>query len=231
MARPRTAVASQPEADEVERVERPPAPKGHNGPSHDDIRMAANKMVALQEEREQVNLKISKYRKTLKAEGFTLGVLDAVVKMLEWTPEEVKAHYAEREWYAEALRYPVGSQLEFFGTEATPDLVREQLKWRNIGLKNGLAGIGWPDQAPDGCPPECVQSYGEGHEEGAGMVRRAFINKQRALAPVDPSGDEDGDDAVSEDAAADGAEDQAEDGEPSVLDDAEAEAEADLAAA
>ncbi len=225
MARRRTPTTPESE-QETEAPERAPPPKGHNGPSHDDIRMAANKMVALHEEREQVSLKISKYRKTLKAEGFTLGVLDAMMKMLEWSPEEVKAHFAEREWYAEALRYPVGSQLEFFGTEATPDLVREQLKWRNVGLKNGIAGIGWPDQAPDGCPPECSQPYGEGHEEGAAMTRRAFLNKQRSLAPVDPSDDEDGDDTEHVQPL-DGVEGVAD----SALDAAEAEAEADLDAA
>lgn len=195
-----------------------PAPKGHNGPSHDDIRMAANKMVALHAEREAVNTKISKFRKGLKAEGFTLGVLDAVIKMLEWSPEEIKAHFAERDWYAEALRYPIGSQLEFFGTEATPDLVREQLKWRNIGFKDGLAGIGWPDQAPDGCAPECHKSYGEGHEEGQGTVRRAFIEKQKALGPIVSGAEEDEDDEPAQT-------------ETGALDDVEAEAEADLAAA
>jgi len=66
----------------------------------------------------------------------TLGVLDAMVKMLEWSPEEIKAHFAERDWYAEALRYPIGSQLEFFGTDATPDLVKDQLKWKQIGVKD-----------------------------------------------------------------------------------------------
>lgn len=173
------------------------APRGHNGPSHDDIRMAANKMVALQEERAQLNAKISKFRKTLKAEGHTLGVLDAVIKMLDWTPEEIKAHYAERDWYAEALRYPIGTQLEMYGTEKTPDLVREQLKWRNVGFKNGVAAIGWPDEAPDGCPPECAQSYGEGYEEGAATVRRAFVARAQKVGPVGVGPeDSEGDDTV-----------------------------------
>ncbi len=219
-------------------AEQPPAPKCHNGPSHDDIRMAANQMVALRAEREAVNTKISKFRKGLKAQGFTLGVLDAVITMLEWSPEEIKAHFAERDWYAEALRYPVGTQLEFFGTDATPDLVREQLKWRNVGFKNGLVGKGWPDESPDGCPPECDQSYGEGWEEGAGTTRRAFLEKQKALGPIVPEGTGDGESDEDDDtehqqvqADADNDADEAPevDGETqTALDDVEAEAEAQL---
>lgn len=167
-----------------------PAPKDHSGPSHDDIRMAANQMVRLNEERSQLNARISSFRKGLKAQGITLGVLDAVITMLEWSPEEVKAHYAERDWYAEAMRYPVGAQLELYGTEATPDPVKEQLRWRNIGFKDGLAGRGWANEAPDGCPPECLPSYGEGHEEGQGTVRRAFMAKQGVGAPAAPEPDE-----------------------------------------
>ena len=154
------------------------------GPSHDDIRMAAKRMVELQAEREAVTKKISTFRKGLKAEGFTLGVLDAVVKMLDWSPEEVKNHYAEREWYAEALRFPIGAQLEFFGTDATPDAVREQLKWKQIGVKDGIAGRGWANEPPKGCPPECHQVYGEGHEEGQAITLRAFAEKKKAAVPV-----------------------------------------------
>lgn len=156
------------------------------GPSHDEIRMAAKRIVELQAEREAVTKKISTFRKGLKAEGFTLGVLDAVVKMLEWSPEEIKAHYAEREWYAEALRFPIGTQLEFFGTDATPDAVREQLKWKQIGVKDGIAGRGWANEAPKGCPPDCVQAYGEGHEEGQQITLRAFAEKKKVPPPAPP---------------------------------------------
>lgn len=160
--------------------------QGPAGPSHDDIRMAARKMVELQTERENVGRKISAFRKTLKAEGFTLGVLDAIVKMLDRTPEEIKNHFAERDRYAEAMRFPVGSQLEFFGSDATSDAVKEQLKWKQIGFKDGVAGKGWANEPPKGCPPEAVQSYGAGHEEGQETVRRAFLEKQKACQAVKP---------------------------------------------
>lgn len=157
-------------------------------PSHDDIRMAANEMVQLNEERKKLNAKISAFRKGLKAKGVKLGVLDEQVRLLEWTPEEVKQFYAERDWFAEAMRQPIGSQLELYGTDATPDPVREQLKWRNIGFRDGLAGKGWANEAPKECPHDCIQSYGEGHEEGQATVRRAFAAR---LAQAPASGEDD----------------------------------------
>lgn len=164
-------------------------------PSHDDIRMAVNEMLVLIETRKAINAKIGTFRKGLKAKGFTLGVLDAHIKLLDWSPEDIKKNYAERDWYAEAMRFPIGSQLELYGTDATPDPVKEQLRWRNIGFKDGLAGRGWADQPPEGCAFDCVQSYGEGHEEGQATVRRAFelrLAQNAAASANEPAPDDEG---------------------------------------
>lgn len=167
-----------------------PNEPGNGMPSHDDIRMAANEMLAFIEQRKALTAKIGTFRKGLKAKGITLGVLDEQVRLLEWTPEEVKQFYAERDWYAEAMRHPIGSQLELYGTDATPDGVREQLKWRNIGFKDGVAGRGWANEAPKECPATSVQSYGEGHEEGQATVRRAFELRLTASNITPPPADE-----------------------------------------
>lgn len=159
-------------------------------PSHDMIRMAVNEQLAWNEKRKALSNQIGAFRKGLKLKGITLGVLDAKVRMLEWTPEEVKAHHAEQDWYAEALRFPIGAQLELYGGDNTPDPVREQLRWRNIGFKDGLAGKGWANEPPENCPHDCHQSYGEGHEEGQGTVRRAFVARQQALE-AEPVEDDD----------------------------------------
>jgi hypothetical protein len=161
-------------------------------------------MLAFIEQRKALNAKISSFRKGLKAQGITLGVLDAQIRLLDWTPEEVKHHYAERDWYAEAMRFPIGSQLELYGTDATPDPVREQLRWRNIGFKDGLAARGWPDQPPENCPHDCHQSYGEGHEEGQATVRRAFaarVERQNAAAGDAPADEPANDDDAADQAA------------------------------
>src|SRR5581483_6456889 len=159
--------------------------EGRNGPSHEDIQMAVHAQLEWNQKRAELNGAIGKFRKGLKAQGISLGTLDSLVRMLEWTPEEVKADFSERQWYAEAMRLPVGSQLEMFGGESTPEPVRDQLKWFNAGYKNGLAGIGWPDEPPDGCPPECAQEYGKGHEQGSEIVRAAFLKRQAEMGPLD----------------------------------------------
>ena len=152
----------------------PNEPPANGLPSHDEIRMAANEQVQWNLKRKALNDQISAFRKGLKASGHILGKLDDEVRKLEWTPEEYKADRAASDHYAEAMAQPVGTQLELYGTEATPDPVRIQLKWRQLGVKHGIAGIGWANEAPEDCPFDCAQSYGEGHEEGQATVRRSF---------------------------------------------------------
>ncbi|MNR41594.1 hypothetical protein D3C85_1599970 [compost metagenome] len=91
------------------------------------------------------------------------------------------------------MAQPVGTQLELYGTEATPDPVRIQLKWRQLGVKHGIAGIGWANEAPEDCPFDCAQSYGEGHEEGQATVRRSFeLRLARNAAEATDDEDDDG---------------------------------------
>lgn len=174
---------AKPKSDKV--VELHPGKTERNGPSHEQIQMAVHSMLEWLEKRNQINAAITKFRKGLKADGFTLSILDDKIKKLEWSPEEFLRHKAEDDHYSEALRFPVGTQLEMFGGINTPEPVKEQLKWRNVGYKRGLAGIGWPDDTPAGCPPECVGEYAKGHEEGSEIVRAAFLKRQQELGPVD----------------------------------------------
>ena len=151
-----------------------PAPKKNSRPSHEEIQMAAHEQVKWNAKRDALKAEIGSFRKGLKLKGFALKKLDDEVRKLEWSAEELKDDREERDWYAEAMAQPVGQQLELYGTDATPDGVREQLKWRQIGVRHGLAGFGWANDAPENCPHDCHQSYGEGHEEGQATVRRSF---------------------------------------------------------
>ena len=172
----------------------PNEPPANGLPSHDEIRMAANEQVQWNLKRKALNDQISAFRKGLKAKGHILGKLDDEVRKLEWTPEEYKADRVASDYYAEAMAQPVGTQLELYGTEATPDPVRIQLKWRQLGVKHGIAGIGWANEPPEDCPFDCAQSYGEGHEEGQGTVRRAFQTRlEEAKATAAAAGDDEGD--------------------------------------
>ncbi|WP_433950804.1 hypothetical protein [Brevundimonas bullata] len=181
-------------------------------PSHDEIRMAANEQVQWNLKRKALNDQISAFRKGLKANGHILGKLDDEVRKLEWTPEEYKADRAASDHYAEAMAQPVGTQLELYGTDATPDPVRIQLKWRQLGVKHGIAGIGWANEPPEDCPFDCAQSYGEGHEEGQATVRRSFelrlARNAAEAANAAPADDEDDDGQIDiEDVANDDSDD------------------------
>ena len=184
----------------------PNEPPANGLPSHDEIRMAAHEQVQWNLKRKALNDQISAFRKGLKAKGHILGKLDDEVRKLEWTPEEYKADRVASDHYAEAMAQPVGTQLELYGTEATPDPVRVQLKWRQLGLKHGIAGIGWANEPPEDCPFDCAQSYGEGHEEGQATVRRAFqtrLEQANATAAAARASSEDDDDQTDiEDVAA-----------------------------
>lgn len=172
-----------------------PASKKNSRPSHEEIQMAAHEQVKWNAEREALKAKIGSFRKGLKLKGFALKKLDDEVRKLEWSAEELKDDREERDWYAEAMAQPIGQQLELYGTDATPDGVREQLKWRQIGVRHGLAGFGWANEAPENCPHDCHQSYGEGHEEGQATVRRSFelrLAKAAAATPESPAEPDDG---------------------------------------
>lgn len=163
-----------------------PKKKKNSLPSHEEIQMAAHEQVKWNAKRDALRAEIGSFRKGLKLKGFALKKLDDEVRKLEWSAEELTADREERDHYAEAMAQPIGTQLELYGTDATPDGVREQLKWRQIGVRHGLAGFGWANEAPENCPHDCHQSYGEGHDEGQGIVRRSFelrLAKEAAAAP------------------------------------------------
>jgi len=208
------AKAEQPDNEAYEPIQGtvgsiPNEPPSNGFPSHDEIRMAANEQLQWNLKRKALNDQIGTFRKGLKLKGFALKKLDEEVRKLEWTPDELKKDLAERDHYAEAMAQPIGTQLELYGTDATPDPVREQLKWRQIGVRHGYAGKGWANEPPENCPPDCIQSYGEGHEEGQGMVRRAFqtrLEQANATAAAARAQSDDGktdiEDAANDDGAA-----------------------------
>lgn len=196
----------------------PNEPQDNGLPSHDEIRMAAHEQVQWNLKRQVLRDQISAFRKGLKAKGHTLQDLDAEVKKLNWTPEEYKEARRRADHYAEAMAQPVGTQLELYGTDATPDPVRIQLKWRQLGVKHGIAGIGWANQPPEDCPFDCAQSYGEGHEEGQGTVRRAFqtrLEQAKATADAAREGSEDDEDQIDIEDAVNAANDDGDDSDHS----------------
>lgn len=158
---------------------------GHNGPSQDDVRHYVRKQIEFNNRRALLNAEISSFRRAAKLAGMELGVMDLMVKMLEWEIGEIKDAFRTRDFYAESLGFPVGTQLELFGADATPDHTREELRWRGKGRIDGIAGRGDATEPPDHCPPEFTQAYGEGWEAGQKETQESFLRRNAAKRPVE----------------------------------------------
>jgi hypothetical protein len=166
-----------------------------NGPSEDDLLLAVREMTALNAERKALGAKISKARKQMKAKNIEFGVLDSTMAMLEWSPGEVRQHLERQSYYARTFNLPVLDLVDMFeehqGTGGDPEI--EHRKWWNTGRKDGLAGRGWPQDAPEGCPPECRKDYADGHDDGQKDVlaalerdmQKPFVPPKGELAPAD----------------------------------------------
>jgi hypothetical protein len=150
-----------------------------NQPSDDQVRTYVNGMIELIVEREELNAKIGGFRKLAKLQGIELKRADNIIKMLDWEPDEIKAAFAADRRYAELMGLPVGTQLDLFdGSADTAADVKEKMKWRARGRMLGLAGKGDASEAPEGCPPECYQAFGEGLEDGQDETQQAFLRIQ-----------------------------------------------------
>lgn len=158
---------------------------GDNGPTEDNLRIAAKMLIDINEKVDQVHKARSTIRKSLKASGIELGVLDRTIEMLEWAPSEVRAHFMRSADYARAFNLPAGDLLDMFEPrEDGDDPDFEERRWYNIGKKDGLSGRGWPDEPPEGCPPECAADYARGSEDGQNELLRAIKSKGQSRAPL-----------------------------------------------
>lgn len=112
-------------------------------------------------------------KKTAEADGLTLGVINLLLKMADWTPGELRVFFSELREYAQAMGYPTNSQGDLFEAafdEKVPQPAREELEWGIRGFKDGVMGRGNPEEPGNECPTTgCRQEYGrrwlEGQEE------------------------------------------------------------------
>lgn len=125
---------------------------------------ALNTMVRLNAERATLNAKIGKARKQMKADGIVLGKLDATIRMLAWSPEEIRDDIDTTLRYAAYAGFSIGhlaegAQVDMFG-HATDDEIADA-DWRARGRADALRLK--PASPPDSCPPERRNAYLEGH--------------------------------------------------------------------
>lgn len=104
---------------------------------------------------------MSARRKHWKSLGITLGALDRMVKMAEWSRGEIRDHFDTERQYAEWLGLPTGPRPKGQTDEETHLFIASE--WRAMGRTANLAGK--PAQAPEECPGENVQDWLAGWNE------------------------------------------------------------------
>lgn len=115
---------------------------------------------------------LGKIRKNAKADGLTLGTLDAMIRLLEMTPDEQRVYFSEHHAYAEALHIAhvaVGDQLDILDHSPDPEVRRRDAYAR--GFAACTTGKGVPGVPPDFLPPEDHQAWLSGWNDG--IVRNA----------------------------------------------------------
>ena len=143
-----------------------PAPPGHNIDDAAVFRVYVADLTSIDEKIDLLKAQRNKLRKTAKAAGIELKLADAIIRLADWEPEEIKERFAVTERYARFMGLPVGTQPSLFDDERLPNVERDRAKWRQKGYADGVRGVGWADQPPAECPQDCTQAYGEGWEAG-----------------------------------------------------------------
>ena len=126
--------------------------------------LSMREQIEFNKERAALNAKISAGRKRMKARGIILGKLDATIRMMEWSPAEVREDFAVSLRYAKLAKLPIGSQIDAF-KDAEDDEVAEA-DWYSRGYSSAVTGKGTPGVPPPECPPEFHQNWLEGWGDG-----------------------------------------------------------------
>lgn len=136
-----------------------PPPAGHN--LTEDVFLAAcRQQAALNAERKALNEKINAARKTMKANGIELGIMDATLKMAEWERAEVRGFFDKGRQYAAWLNLPIGTQSDLF--KGMSDDAVQRAEWHAMGRTAALSGK--PRVAPDACPEDYLRAWDAGFD-------------------------------------------------------------------
>lgn len=184
--------------DKGEKIEA--TPPGHNL-TEGAFLNAVKEITAAQAKVKEAQTSLNGIRKKWKANGITLGVLDATVKMAEWSRPEVREHFDVAKKYAEWLGLPTGARSgEQTSVEPALEAARE---WKAAGRTYCLAGK--PCKAPDECPPENIPDFtagwheadeeawaaaeGGGSGEAGGAEKPPAADEKKAAPNTKPSGE------------------------------------------
>ena len=128
------------------------------------IQVYARQIIQINEEAKKVADRRQAIRKEAKLAGLTLGTLDAMIKLLDMTPQEQREHFAERQRYAAALRMPLGTQLDLMA-HATDTEVQQQDAYAR-GFASATTGKGVPGVPPEEISPIYHQDWMRGWSDG-----------------------------------------------------------------
>lgn len=155
---------------------------GDNSDAEADlIRQHAKAIIAQRQVIQSAQKVLGRLRKEAKADGLTLGTLDAMIRLLEMSPDEQRVFFSEHHTYAEALHIahvPVGSQLDLLDANLDPE-VRSR-DWRARGFSAATTGKGVPGVPPAECPPEHHQDWLSGWNDGQAVNAPARLVEPEA---------------------------------------------------
>lgn len=138
---------------------------GHNGGMSEETffrHLAA--IVAATGPRDAAAAVLRSVRKQARGDGVDLGKLDQMIKMSTWDPEEIRSHFETLQRYAAWMKMPIGTQLDLF--EGIPMAARPGFDWKAKGFHAATTKMGVPGTPPADCPPDQMQAWLEGWNEG-----------------------------------------------------------------
>ena len=129
----------------------------------DTFLASVNEMISMNEACARQNEARKKLRKTIKARGIELGLLDAAIRMSEWSRSEVRENVSTRMQYLKWLGLPTGTQGDLFASLSDDEVQKQE--WDAAGYTAALTGK--PNKPPEECPPAFHQDFMRGFNRAA----------------------------------------------------------------
>lgn len=126
-------------------------------------------------------------RNEFKLAGIQLGLLDATVKMAEWSRGEIRDHFGTAAQYAQWLAMPVAPGVVKQATLATEDDdAIQRREWFALGRTYSRTGK--PGRPPEECPDEFHQAFMGGfNEEDEAAWLDADSEKPAPIVEAEPA--------------------------------------------
>lgn len=152
------------------------AKSGSNQLSGEAFRSFINLFAEIEKDGDAYRARKKKARKEARAAGMVLGEADAIMRMTDWTPEEIKESFDVRIQYAKFMKMPVGSQGSLLSDESD---VPKESQGEIVFSKAYQAGV--LGKSPE-CPEQYLdhnQEWGKGWKAGQDSLAMDMLNKNK----------------------------------------------------